>query len=76
MLESKLNKDIEAESYLLDKKVETESYESNKVETESNKNKEEFYECKKRNETYKVIIESLFFAGACFLSGFLTGLSF
>lgn len=69
MLESKLNKDIEAESYLLDK---NESQELNKTET----NKEECYECKKRNETYKVIIESLFFAGACFLSGFLTGLSF
>ena len=66
MLEQRLNKNKEAESYLLDKKV----------ETESNKNKEECYECKKRNETYKVIIESLFFAGACFLSGFLTGLSF
>lgn len=70
MLESKLNKDIEAESYLLDK---NESQELNKTET----NKvNECYECKKRNETYKVIIESLFFAGACFLSGFLTGLSF
>jgi hypothetical protein len=76
MLEQRLNKNKEAESYLLDKKVETESYESKNIETESNKNKEECYECKKRNETYKVVIESLFFAGACFLSGFLTGLSF